>query len=446
MVATPMSIGIESLFTQALGLRTPWEVKEVDLNTEKRRIDFQVDCTAKHLACPACGAVDQPIHDRLLRSWRHLDFFQYEAWLHAPVPRVHCAGCKKTTQVPVPWAREGSGFTLLFEALALSLCQSLPTRQAADLLRVTDKRLWRQIEHYVGEARARDSMDKVRVIGIDETSLRRGHAYITVVHDLQAARLLFATPGRDHRTLEDFCRDLETHGGDRASIEHVCMDMSEAYRKGVTEQLPQASISYDRFHVVALANKAMDEVRREEMREEPATVELALGENSAKVRRSLMWAMRKNPLAWSLKQINAMHWLQHSTLKSARAWRLKQALRSIYATSVPANDPALAAKLLQDWISWARRSRLEPFKRLATTLKTHAAGIVRGMLDGRSNAYVEAMNGLLQQAKRAARGYRTATNFIAIAYLRMSKLKHLPQSPFIPAKPFGLDRLHHVCT
>ena len=271
-----------------------------------------------------------------------------------------------------------------------------------------------------------------------------GHAYITVVHDLQAARLLFATPGRDHTTLEEFRADLLAHGDDPERIAHVCMDMSEAYRKGVTEQLPTASISYDRYHVVALANQAMDQVRREEMREAPEApeapeaVEAALGENDPKIRGSLMWAMRKNHRAWSPRQLSAMHWLHHSSLKSARAWRLKDALRSIYATAVPANDPVLASSLLQDWISWARRSRLEPFKRLAATLKTHAQGIIGGMLDGRSNAFVEAMNGLLQKAKRAARGYRTARNFIAIAYLRMSKLKHLPQSPFIPAKPLGL--------
>ena len=140
-----------------------------------------------------------------------------------------------------------------------------------------------------------------------------------------------------------------------------------------------------------------------------------------------------------------MHWLQRSTLKSARAWRLKQALREVYATAVPQNRVDVAAELLRGWTSWAARSRLLPFKRLAATLRQHFDGVVRGMLDGRHNAYVEAMNGLLQQAKRAARGYRDVRNFIAIAYLRMSKLKHLPENPLIPAKPYGLGRTIHVC-
>ncbi len=112
----------------------------------KKRIDFEVSCCCALLNCPACGAASQPVHDRLRRSWRHLDFFQFEAWLHADVPRVGCGGCGKATQLSVPWARPGSGFTAAFEALALALCRGLPVRQTAALLRCRDKQLWRRIE------------------------------------------------------------------------------------------------------------------------------------------------------------------------------------------------------------------------------------------------------------------------------------------------------------
>jgi transposase len=390
--------------------------------------------------------VDQQlIHDRVRRSWRHLDFFQFEAWLHAEVPRVQCAGCGKTTQLPVPWAREGSGFTLLFEALGLSLCRELPVRQAANQMRVSAKRLWRRVRHYVEVARAKDDMSSVRYVGIDETSVKRGHQYITVVHDLAAKRLLFACPGRDHQTLEVFAEDMRAHGGDPAAIEHACIDMSAAYAKGIGQSLPNAQISYDRFHVIALANTAMDEVRREEMRSSAAAVREAVGAHSKKTLRQLLWGMRKDAANWTRAQSEAMHWLQRSNLKSARAWRLKQALRLVYSEARDSNSEEIARGALAKWMSWARRSRLEPFKRLAATLKAHFGGVVRGMLDGRSNAYVEAMNGLLQKAKTAARGFRDPENFIAIAYLRMSKLKHLPNNPFVPAIPRDYGRYHHVC-
>ncbi len=439
-----MSVGIEALFTSALGLQAPWSVQDVVLDTSRRRIDFNLTCNVSRLPCPHCAALDQGVHDRLTREWRHLDFFQFEAWLHAEVPRVACSACGKTGQIDVPWAREGSGFTALFEALALSLCKELPVRQAAALLRCSDKQLWRRIDHYVTKARALDDMSEVSIVGIDETSLRKGQNYITVVHDLQTKRLLFACEGRDHQTVVDFCADLKAHGGDPDQVKHVCQDMSAAYAKGVALALPHAQISYDRFHVIAMANEAMDGVRRQEMSTQPRAVKDALGDNDRKLLKSLTWGMRRNPQGWSGKQLNAMHWLQHSTLKSARAWRLKMALRAVYAKAAQENRGELAKADLIGWISWARRSRLEPFKKLANTLKQRIDGVVRGMLDNRSNAYVEAMNGLLQQAKRAARGFRTATYFISIAYLRMSKLKHLPANPMQLAMPQA-GGLTHRC-
>jgi transposase len=342
----------------------------------------------------------------------------------------------------VPWAREGSGFTALFEALALSLCQELPVRQAADLLRCSDKQLWRRIEHYVSAARKLDDMSNVRIIGIDETSLRKGQNYITVVHDLEAKRLLFACEGRRHQSVLDFANEITAHGGTPEQIEHVCQDMSAAYAKGVGMALPEAQISYDRFHVIAMANEAMDKVRRQESSDTPQTVKEAMAGGERKLHKSLAWAMRRNPESWSETQRQAMACLQRSRLKSARAWRLKMALRAVYAQAAQSNNEEQAKADLLSWISWARRCRLEPFKKLAATLKERLDGVVRGMLDNRSNAYVESMNGLLQQAKRAARGFRTAANFIAIAYLRMSKLQHLPSNPLQLAMPQGGVLLH----
>ena len=440
-----MSLSTEALFTAALGLQTPWRVERVELSTASKRIDFDVICTERRLACPHCGAPEQGIHESIQRTWRHLDFFQFEAWLHADVPRVACSACGKTTQVPVPWAREGSGFTLLFEALALSLCKELPVAQAARHLRADAKALWRRIAHYVNEARAQDDMSGVRHIGIDETSLRKGHEYVTAVHDLQQKRLLFVTEGRDHQTLQAFAKDLAEHGGQAQAVSHVSMDMSAAYLKGVQQQLPQAAICYDRFHVAALASKAMDEVRSAEFKARPHAVALALGELDRASRRSLSWAMRTHHAGWNQRHMQAMYSLQRTNLQSARAWRLKVALAQVYEAAAHSHSEEVARTGLERWIGWAMRARLAPFKRLALTLRTHGEGVIAGMQQGRSNAFVEAMNGLMQNAKRAARGFRTSRNFIAIAYLRLSKLKHLPANPFEHAAPRFSGLITHRC-
>ena len=352
-----MSLSTEALFTAALGLQAPWRVERAELNTAKRRIDFDVVCTERRMTCPHCGVLDQGIHERVHRSWRHLDFFQFEAWLHADIPRVACSACGKTSQVSVPWAREGSGFTLLFEALALSLCKELPVAQAARHLRADAKALWRRIEHYIEQARAKDDMSGVRHIGIDETSLRKGHEYVTAVHDLQQRRLLFVTEGRDHQTVHAFAKDLGEHGGNAQAISHVSMDMSAAYLLGVQQQLPQAAICYDRFHVAALAGKAMDEVRSAEFKSRPTAVAQALGELDRSSRRSLSWAMRTHHAAWTDRHMQAMYTLQRTNLQSARAWRLKVALAQVYEAAAHCHSPELAREGLLGWIRWASRSR-----------------------------------------------------------------------------------------
>jgi transposase len=410
---------IETLFTQALGLVAPWQVDQVTFTPEAGRIDFQVTFSAASHACPACGAAAQPLHDRLARSWRHLDFFQYEAHLHAEVPRVACAGCGKVTQIPVPWAREGSRFTLLFEALTLMLAPTMSVLAAGRLLRVRSRRLWRVIEHHVAKRAPRKVHAEVRAIGVDETASKRGQTYITVFHDLDKPRLLFATPGRDKATLGMFATDLTEHGGQPSAITHVSMDMSGSFQAGAAEHFPEAEVCFDRFHVVALGSTALDEVRRAEVKSEPEL-------------KGTRWSLHKKPADWTIKQTQTMHWLQRSNLKTARAWRIKEALRAIYAT---AKTPDEAKPLFKRWLSWASRCRLEPFKRLGRTITKHLPGVLNGFESGKHNGRVEAMNRALQEARARARGYRRVENFIAMAYLIAGKLIHLPVSPFVPFRP-----------
>ena len=147
----------EALFCQALGLAAPWAVERVALDVERSRIDLYVVWQSGSAACPVCAAADQKLHDHRQRSWRHLDFFQFEAYVHCALPRVSCSACGCTTQLSVPWAREGSRFTLMFEALALTLAREMPVAACARILRCADNALWRQIDAHVSLARAKES-------------------------------------------------------------------------------------------------------------------------------------------------------------------------------------------------------------------------------------------------------------------------------------------------
>lgn len=408
---------METLFTQALGLHTPWRVVSVDFRQAEGLIVFQIDNTAQRLECPACGAADQPIHDRQARSWRHLNFFQYQAVLQARVPRVGCRVCEKTTQVAVPWAREGSGFTQTLEAFIVALCEQMPVLAVSQLLGVSDDRVWRVLDHYVAQARAREDYSAVRRISADERSARRGHRYVTMFCDADARRLLFATPGKDASTFKAFAEDLLAHGGDAQAITDVSLDMGLAYQAGTREHCPNAVVSFDPFHVVALANEAMDQVRRAEVKHEASL-------------KGVRWGTLKDAAHWTIEQINQMHWLQRSGLKTARAWRLKQRLREVFAQCT---DITGASALLTRWISWATRCRLSPFKRLAATLKKNLAGILEHFRSGLNNGFAEAINGRVQAAKARAKGYGSDAHLITISYLVCAKLKHLPKNPWTTA-------------
>jgi len=223
-----------ALFTAALGLSAPWEVIDLRFDAEAKRIDFDAtSASGSRFACPACGAEGQPVHDTRQRTWQHLHFFEHQAYIHAAVPRVRCQACGKTKQVEVPWARPESGFSQLFEALVITLCQQMPVRQVAAYLGIGDDPVWRILDHYVGAARAQEDFSGVHAVGIDETASRRGQNYITVFQDLEERRLLFACEGRDQATVGRFAEDLREHGARPEAIEAACIDMSKAYIAGV---------------------------------------------------------------------------------------------------------------------------------------------------------------------------------------------------------------------
>jgi transposase len=406
---------METLFTQALGLAEPWRVVNVDFQPAAGQIVFKVENTASRLVCPACGAADQPVHDRLARRWQHLNFFQFKAIIEAPVPRVGCRVCEKTTQVAVPWARPGSGFTQTLEAFVVALCSQMPVAAVAKLLGVSDERVWRVLDFHVEAARAREDYARVRRISADERSARRGQRFLTLFCDLDARRLLFATPGRDAATFKTFAADLSAHGGDAEAITDVSLDMGAAYHAGAREHCPKAKVSVDPFHVVALANEALDQVRRTEVKQ--------VGDL-----KGIRWGTLKDAADWTHTQIAQMHWLQRTNLKTARAWRLKQALREVFAKG---SGVTQATALLDAWISWAWRCRLAPFKRLAATLKKHRDGILEHFRSGLSNGFAEGLNGRIQAAKARARGYGTDRHLITISYLICAHLKHLPKNPWL---------------
>ena len=394
-----------TLMQMALALVPPWMVKAVAFDADKKRLDIEIDfATGGRFACPDCAKPDCPTHDTVMKTWRHLDFFQHQAFLTARTPRITCPDCG-VRLVTVPWARASSGFTLLFEALAMALVTDMPVRAAARLIKVHDTRLWRIIIHYVEAALARADLKAIRRIAVDETAAKRGHNYITLFVDIDSRRVLYIADGRDAHTVAEFADHLEAHRGDASHIKEVCIDMSGAFIKGVTENLTEAEITFDKFHAVKLVNDAVDKVRRAESKDRP------------ELKRSrYLWL--KNEPKLSAQGRADLDALTRLHLKTARAYQIRLAFQEIY--SQPTWE--WGQMFLERWYSWAIRSRLEPIKDVARTVMRHRNGILRWFESRIANGLIEGINSLVQAAKAKARGYRSLRNLKAITYLIAGKL------------------------
>jgi transposase len=394
-----------TLLQLALALTPPWTVSRSDFDPEGHRLDIEIDFPpGSRFACPNCGAADCPAYDTERKTWRHLNFFQHQAYLNARVPRVRCDTCGIKT-VGVPWARPDSGFTLLFEALVMTMISAMPVKAVARIVGEHDTRLWRMVHHYVDAARGRADASGVTRLAIDETAARRGQDYITLFVDIDQARVLFATEGNDAETVAAFADDLAAHGGDPETISEVCIDMSAAYIKGVGESLPEAEITFDKFHAVKIINDAVEKVRRAEQK-------------SQSLLRGTRYIWLRNPANLSARQRATLEGLPTRHLKTARAYQIRLAFQDLY------NQPSVqdGAGFLKKWYFWATHSKLDPIIDAARTVKRHWNGILRWFDSKIANGLIEGINSLVQAAKAKARGYRTTRNLIAMVYLIAGKL------------------------
>jgi transposase len=403
-------VGVDGLelFTAALGLGEPWWVSEAEFAEESGRLDLHVTYRrGARFSCPepGCGQDQCPVHDTVDKTWRHLDFFQHKAFLHARVPRVRC-GEHGVRLVAVPWARPGSGFTMLFEALVLTFAKAMPMRKVAASVREHDTRVWRIVEHHVHTARAKEDFSAVRRVGMDETSAAKGQDYISLFADLDAGRVLFATEGRDAGTVKEFAADLTAHGGDPQRVHTTSSDMSTAFIAGIKEFLPNARLTFDRYHVAATLSEAVDTVRRAEIATRPEL-------------KHTRWLWLKNWSNLSTGQRRELQLLLRPSAQpaTARAVRRREDFQAFYD-----QDPSYAAEYLRSWCAGAKRSRLQPIKDFVDLVRRHWDGIIAWHHSRVSNGLLEGTNSLIQAAKARARGYRTKGKMITIAYLIAGKL------------------------
>jgi len=183
----------------------------MDFSVEGRQLDIHVDFkSGSRFPCAKCGKPSCCVHDTIKRTWRHLNFFQFKN-LHSLSCSSHkCEDCG-VKQVKVPWARKGSGFTLLMDSMIVLMAQHMTVTAIAEMIDEHDTRIWRILQHYVAEARSHEDFSTVKSVGVDETSRAKGHKYVSVFIDLDKSRVIHVCEGKDASTIESFKTDLEQH-------------------------------------------------------------------------------------------------------------------------------------------------------------------------------------------------------------------------------------------
>jgi len=305
------------------------------------------------------------------------------------------------------------------DALVLTLAKKLPVSAIAHMFDVSEGRIWRAINAHVETARESMTYETVQALGVDEKFVGKCLGYLTIFHDPLNQRVIGTAEGRKADTFDTFRKDFIAHQGDPEDIRFITMDMSKAFQAGARKQFPKAEICFDAFHVSQLVHDALDAVRRAEVKHESTL-------------KGSRWGLLKRPKNWTKEQTTDMHWLQRSGLKTARAWRMKHRFQEIHRLCRAGEEPE---PLYRAWTSWARRSRLEPFKRLGATLKTHLPGILAAYRLGASNAVAEIINSQIQSAIVRARGFKSLPSLTNIIFLTTGKLSNLSASPFLRPSP-----------
>jgi len=292
----------------------------------------------------------------------------------------------------------------------------MPVCQVQRITGVSDDKLWRLLEVYVDAARYDEDHSNVTAVGVDETSVAKGHEYISLFVDMLQRKTIHISEGKGSNTVKEFSQFLTEHCGQPEQVTNVSCDMSPSFIKGVTENLPKAKITFDKFHILKIINEAVDAVRREESKTNPLLkktryIFLKNEENLTKKQREKKEALK-------IADLN---------LKSMEALRMRETFQQLYKTS----SYEQFAEHLQSWVDWVQNCGLAPMEKAAQMVVSHWDGVVHWMKSGLNNAILEGLNSIIQAAKRKARGYGP-THFATIAFLLTGKLNLSKVNPHLP--------------
>jgi transposase len=404
------------LYEKILGIEKPWSIERVELKKEEEEVHVYLVHRREWLwECPKCREECRLYDHQPERQWRHLDTCQFETILHAEMPRSNCRE-HGALAVKLPWAEPMSHFTALFEAVAIDWLREASQEAVARRMRLTWEEIHGIMERAVKRGLLRRKAETVIHLGVDEKAFRKGHRYLTIVNDLNRAKVLYVAPERKQTSLDGFWPTLT--GEQRDSIEAVAMDMWRPYMNSTAENLTDGAskIVFDKFHIVGHLGKAVDKVRRGEQK-----ILKKEGDNRLK---GTKYDWLRNPENFKKDDWLEFKKLKDSDLQTARAWALKESAMHLFKSS----SEDAAKSHFRRWYFWATHSRLKPMIDVARSLKGHLPNILTYIKHKITNAMSESLNSKIQWVKYTARGFRNQSNFINAIYFHCGGLDLAPLS------------------
>jgi transposase len=403
----------KELFALALGISDPWFVGSVDFDAKNKVLTVLIDFKKGSRFAISGHDGEHCVHDTVTKIYRHLNFFQHECQLQVRTPRVKLPDGAVRLVEP-DFAGRLNGFTLLFEAFILMLAREMPFSAVARIVGESDYKVLAICEKYVDLACEQADYSMVTDLAIDETSRSKGQDYVTLGADADERRVIFVTEGRDAKTIKELTEHLTEHGCAPESITSVSIDMSKAFISGVTNNLPNARITFDKFHIISHANDAVTEMRRIEQKTDTSL-------------KGMRWTLLKDRSKLKPEAAAELDALvaKVNLKRTARAWVYKEQLREI----LERKQVNVVRSMLTHWCNCVMRSKVEPMKAVAKMVRSHLEGIVAWTQTRQTNGFLEAINGLFQAAKRRARGFKRITTIRTVIFLIAGKLDFTAINP-----------------
>jgi transposase len=379
----------------------------IDVSFGAEGVIVTVRLRRRRRVCSRCGQTGRRlhVHGHRVKRWRHLDLAASRCFIECELRRLWCPDCGAQFEA-VPWARPGSRYTRDFEDVVAWLAQQMAKTPIAGLLRVAWDTVGRIVQRVIADHLDERRLDGLVAIGCDEISSRRGQRYLTSVVDHRAGAIVWCAPGRNAQTLQAFFDEL---GPERTNtIRAVSIDMSGGYEKAIRDNAPRAEICFDPFHVVRLAQRAVDQVRRDEWNAHERS-----HTKTGRWIKGTRWSLLKSPAKQTIPQLALLGEVQQANKPMFRAFLLKEELRLLYQLE----NPELAPAHLDAWLAWASRSRLDPFVKLALTIRRHRTGILAAIRLGLSNGRLEGLNSRIRLISHRSFGFHSAAPLIALVYL-----------------------------